>query len=101
MKKFKIILITVIALIVICVGYVTTDCVRLRYSESGTKPIITTDTYMTENRRIYKGIGYSVGYYENPVIQYGDAEEDEDIKESYCGAEFRLFDKILVWAWIE
>lgn len=100
MKIMKKILIAVMILCVICVGYVTADCVRLRNSKTGTKPIVTVDTYENENRRIYTGIGYSVEYYRNPVIRCGNAEKEEP-NGSYYGAEFRLFDKILIWAWVE
>lgn len=76
--------------------FVTTDCIRLRYAESGTKPFITVDFEETENRDAYTGLGYSVRYYTD---RYTD--ENGVAAESYYGAEFRLFDKILIWAWIE
>lgn len=87
MKKF---FITVAAVICLYTAFLTVDCIRLRYSESYTEPFVTVDSYESKNRVSYTGLGYSVKY-------YTDNGESGDC----YGAEFRLFDKIMVWAWIE
>lgn len=94
MKK---IIITVLSVLIgVYSLFVATDCIRLRYAESGTKPIITVSLAEYENGNKYTGLGYSVKYYAD---RYTD--ENGVAVESNYGAEFRLFDKILVWAWIE
>ena len=76
--------------------FVTVDCVRLRNAKSGTKPLITLSIAEYENENKYTGLGYTIKY-------YIDRQKDDagNVIESGSGAEFRLFDKILVWAWIE
>lgn len=88
MKK-KILLIIVILLIIYFL-FVTIDCIRLRNTKTDTKPFITISLAEYENGNKYMGLGYSVKYY----------KDKQDDKNSY-GGEFRLFDKILVWAWVE
>lgn len=80
--------------------YVTVDCVRLYNSPLGTKPIITVETELTENRLIRKGLGYSVLYYVD-TAEKTEAEVIADAEQYGYGAEFRFLNKILVWAWIE
>lgn len=97
-KKFFMVILAV--LVVISFSYITVDCVRLYNAPLGTTPIVTVGTEQGENRLIYKGLGYSVGYY---VDTSGKTEAEVlTAAEPYgYGAEFRLFNKILVWAWIE
>lgn len=91
MKKSKAVLAAIAAVLIVYIGFVTADCIRLRNAELGTKPIVTTGTINTDMRTGYSGLGYSIEYYSNS----GDAEKP------YYGAEFRLFNKILIWAWVE
>lgn len=99
MKKKLLIIAGVILSIYIL--FVTVDCVRLRYSEVGTHPFITTSIKDYENGSEYTSLGYSVKYY----IDRGEETETNGIKcveeLDYYGAEFRLFGKILIWAWVE
>ncbi len=88
------------AVVVICFGcYVTVDCIRLRNAEMGTKPLITVSENVSDTRTTYYGLGY--------YVQYDtDAEESQEGNMTYIatagyGAEFRLFHKILIWAWAE
>ncbi len=94
MKKKIIIVLAV--LIGIYSLFVATDCIRLKYAESVTKPFVTVGFEETENRDTYTGLGYSVTYY---VDRYTD--ENGVAVESNYGAEFRLFDKMLIWGWVE
>lgn len=94
MKKKSIIIVLVI--IVLYISFITFDCIRLRNAKSGTKPLITISLSEYESGNKYMGLGYSVKY-------YTDREEDTNgnILIKGYGAEFRLFDKILIWAWVE
>lgn len=89
--------IIILIIIISWIIYISIDCLRLKKAEAGTKPIITSSETIKENKLIYNGIGYSIKYYCN-----NQQEENSDLvlKQIY-GAEFRIFDKILVWAWIE
>lgn len=92
----KKVLIAIVALLIMYFLFVTIDCIRLRDAESGTKPFITVSLAEYENGNKYTGLGYSVKYYR-------DRQEDTNgnIIEYGYGAEFRLFNKILIWAWVE
>lgn len=100
MKTIKLLLLTVLILAVVFAIFVAADCVRLNQSPRGTKPLITVGEEITENRVIYHGLGYSIHYY---VDMSGTTEVDGAAlaQQLGYGAEFRLFDKIMLWAWIE
>lgn len=90
MKK-KALLVTGIILAVYIL-FVTADCIRLGNADTQTKPIITVSTAEEENRVKCNGLGFSVMYYK-------DSQEQSD--SDIYSAEVRLFDSILLWAWIE
>ena len=90
------ILIVIGAIIIIYILFVTIDCFRLRNAKSGTKPFITISLAEYENGNKYTGLGYSIKYYKDKQVDING-----NIEESGYGAEFRLFDKILIWAWVE
>lgn len=75
--------------------YVAVDCVRLKNAEAGTKPLIVLREEETENRVVYRGIGYAVSYEKEEFVVGCIAEE------RYCGAEFDLFGRIFIWGWEE
>lgn len=83
-------------ILAIYISFVTIDCVRLGNTNSETKPIITVSLAEEENRSKYMGLGYSVTYYKD-----GQENPDGNIVKNVYGAEFRLFDTILIWAWVE
>lgn len=100
MKKNKSIIIGLLILIIIYITFVVIDCIRLKNSVSYTKPFITIDEEITSNRTTYTGLGYSVSYYrdrqtviDNDVVAIGGT--------GAYGAEFKLFNTILIWAWVE
>ena len=68
----KIILRILVILLILYVLFVTVDCIRLRYTKSGTKPLITISLGETENGNFYKGLGYSVRYYINETQKSSD-----------------------------
>lgn len=86
-KKLKALLAAAACLLILAAGYICTESIRLRNSPCGTRPLITTGIEVTDRMEKYDGIGYSIGYH--------------TYDGKYYGAEFRLFDKLLVWAWIE
>ena len=100
MKKYiKNILITTFVLALCLTCYITVDCIKLRNSMFGTKPLITLDNKITENGFKYIGLGYTIEYYyDRSITRKYDVVL---IGENGYGAEFRLFGKILVWAWAE
>lgn len=92
----KKVLMVICALLIIYFLFVTIDCIRLKNSQTGTKPFITVNLAEYENGDKYVGLGYSIKYYND---KYEDM--NGNMVENNYGAEFRLFDKLLIWAWIE
>lgn len=91
MKKNICIIIVCIALLYVM--FVTVDCIRLRNLSTDTRPIVTLKAVENENK--YIGLGYSVRYYVDRI------EDSDGVLVLGYGAEFKLFDKILVWSWAE
>lgn len=99
-KGVKIATIVVAALVLLWVGFVSIDCIRLRNSSCGTKPFITVREEDGDTLLNYTGLGYTVKYH----VFIGDVTTDDGIfyvEQLGYGAEFWLFDKVLVWGWIE
>ena len=102
MKKiFRALVIIISSAILIYGVFVGVDCVRLYNVDESKPPIITArPTKIQDDEIKYTGLGYTVTYRINEEIE---TEENASRNAIYdiCGAEFRLFDKILLWAWIE
>ncbi len=102
MKKFVRALIITISSAVLLYGvFVGIECVRLYNAETSKPPIITIKpTKIQDDEVKYTGLGYTIIYKINEEIE---AKENvsQNVIHDICGAEFRLFDKILLWAWIE
>ncbi len=77
----------------------TVDCFRLRDSKIGTKPFITLNKQLTQNRITYYSLGYHIQYYTDIIETENNGIILKEAKG--YGAEFRLFNKILIWAWAE
>lgn len=90
-KKIAIVLAVIISAYFL---FVAADCVRLKSADKETKPFVTVSMAQYEDGNGYVGLGYSVRYRDKITA-------DSDNTDGICGAEFRLFGKILVWAWIE
>lgn len=101
MKKFLRILIIAISSAIVLYGlFVGVECVRLYNAHESKPPIISTQpTEIQRNDIKYTGLGYTITYEIKEDIK---TEENGSLNTVYeiCGAEFRLFDKILLWAWI-
>ena len=105
MKKFVRLLIIIISSAVLLYGvFVGVDCVRLYRTGESEKPLITIKEIRGEDYWKCEGLGYTVTYKFDPEKEV--SSEKEGKQNAYPGshiysAEFRLFDKILLWAWIE
>ena len=102
MKKISRILVIIISSAALLYGlFVGVDCVRLYNAKKSEPPIITTQpTEIQGNDIKHTGVGYTITYEAKEDI---NTEENGSLNTVYdiCGAEFRLFDKFLLWAWIE
>lgn len=102
MKKFgRIFLITLSSLLLLYGVFVGIDCVRLYSADESQPPMVIMQATQKEDYSIkYTGLGYTVTYRLYEKIALDEYESNQPIY-GICGAEFRLFDKILLWAWIE
>ena len=102
MKKIFRVLIIIFSSAVLIYGvFVGVDCLRLYNAEESKPPIITLSPTKIENDTVkYTGLGYTV-IYRTTVEAETEENESHNAICDVCGAEFRLFDKILLWAWIE
>ena len=105
MKKFVRLLIIIISSAILLYGvFVGVDCLRLYKVGESEKPLITTKEVRGEDYWKYEGLGYTVTYKFDPekaVVAEEEGEQNAYPGSHIYGAEFRLFDKILLWAWIE
>lgn len=103
-KVIKIILISLGIFVLVLGIYIVVDCIRLKNAKFDTRPLITLNEEVkdyktnTDNSYIkYTGIGYTIKY----RYYYDKLSTDAVILRNGYGAEFKLLDKILIWAWIE
>lgn len=100
-KVIRALAITVSSVILIYGVFVGIDCVRLYRAKTAEPPLILTKSEYPGNDTVkYTGLGYTVTYKTN----YAEAENGESSNIAHSriyGAGFRMFDKILFWAWIE
>lgn len=105
MKKILRALVITISSAVLLYGvFVGIDCVRLYKVGESEKPLITVNEIRGEDYWKCEGLGYTVTYKFDPEKEISSEEEGK--QNAYPGsdiysAEFKLFDKILLWAWIE
>ena len=98
-KKLKIVSVVVAVIITLSIAFLGVDVIRLSKPENkGEKPIITLDESYNERNITYKGLGYTVTYLVDSKI---DPENDTIITHYISSAEVKLFDKVIVGAWIE
>lgn len=93
------VLIALAIVIVVWVIFVTIDGIRLNNAKYFTYPLIMLKQEANLERVTYTGLGYTISYIQNKTITYQDGLSLQGI--GACGAEFKLFGKILVWAYIE
>ena len=98
-KKLKIVSVVVAVIITLSIAFLGVEVIRLSKPENkGEKPIITLDESYNERNITYKGLGYTVTYL---VDSKTDPENDTITTHYIYSAEVRLFDKVLIGAWIE
>lgn len=98
-KVFKKVIIIFVVMFLIWLTFVVIDCIRLRNAKYYTYPLIKVKQEANLERVTYTGLGYTISYIQNKTINYTPGLVAESIGS--CGAEFRLFGKWLVWAYIE
>lgn len=85
MKKFMLVIVSIIFLYFMFVGI---DSYRIKSKPfEKVKPFITLEEVNKDNSIIYYGLGYSIEYYIND-------------DESVYGAQFDLFNNIMLWAYV-
>ena len=100
-RSLRNILIAVLGVVLLWLIFVTIDCLRLRNSKYYTYPLINLKQEANLERVTYTGLGYTVSYIQNKEIIYTPGSDAVASGIGACGAEFRLFGKILIWAYIE
>ena len=95
----KDIFIAILIVIILWAIFVTIDCIRLRNSRCYTPPIISVKQEANLQKLSYTGLGYTIDYILNQTLDYNNGVSLHGI--GTVGAEFRLFGKILIWAYIE
>ena len=100
-RILKNILISLLIVIILWGILVIVDCIRLRNSEYYTYPLINLKQDVTKDDVTYTGLGYTIKYIQEKDIQYTPGSDAILTSIGAKGAEFRLFGKILVWAYIE
>lgn len=98
-KVLKNIFVSIIIVLVLWCVFIIFDCLRLRNAKYYTYPIITLKQDVSLERVTYTGLGYTISYIQNKTLNYQNGMSAVGI--GACGAEFRLFGKILIWAYIE
>ena len=100
-RSIKNILIAVAIVLVIWIIFITVDCIRLMNSKYYTYPLINLKQEVTKDAVTYTGLGYTIKYIQAKDINYTPGSDNVAVGVGAYGAEFRLFGKILVWAYIE
>lgn len=100
-RVLKITLLCILIVIFIWIVFVTIDCLRLRNAKYYTYPLINLKQDVTEDYVTYTGLGYTIKYIQEKDINYTPGSDVVAIGTGACGAEFRLFGNILIWAYIE
>jgi len=102
MKKIlKDVIIAIIIVAVLWIIFVTIDCIRLRNSKYHTRPIVNLKQEVSQDETTYVGLGYEVTYIHEKEIMHEPGSDAWAVGIGAVGAEFRLFGKILIWAYIE
>lgn len=95
------ILIAILIVIALWLVFVIVDCIRLKNSPYYTYPLINLKQDVTEDDITYTGLGYTIKYIHEKEIHYTPGSDFVTTESGATGAEFKLFGKILIWAYIE
>lgn len=80
-------------LIAVYISFVAVDCIRLKNTFKEKAPFITVASSENGDESSYTGLGYTVRYRRC-------TDKNGKVTDDLTGAEFRLFDKIILWVWI-
>ena len=94
-------LIAILMVVILWLIFVLIDCIRLKNSPDYTYPLINLKQDVTKDDVTYIGLGYTIKYIQEKDIQYTPGSDASLTAIGASGAEFRLFGKILIWAYIE
>lgn len=97
----KDIFIAILIVIILWAIFVIIDCIRLRNSEYHTLPIVNLKQKISKDETTYVGLGYTITYIHEREITHEPGSDAWLVGTGACGAEFRLFGKTLIWAYIE
>ena len=100
-RVLRSVLIAVLVVIALWVIFVIVDGIRLRNSPYYTYPLINLKQDANLEKVTYMGLGYTISYIQNKSIMYTPGSDVFASGVGACGAEFKLFGKILIWAYIE
>ena len=100
-KILRNVLIAVLIVIILWLIFVLVDCIRLKNSPYYTYPLINLKQDVTKDDVTYTGLGYTIKYIQEKEINYTPGSDVVATGIGAEGAEFRLFGKILIWAYIE
>lgn len=100
-KVLKIATISILVLVFIWIIFIAIDCIRLINSKYYTYPLINLKRDVTKDAVTYTGLGYTIKYIREKEIHYTPGSDAVATGIGACGAEFRLFGNILIWAYIE
>lgn len=100
-RILKIAVISILIIVFIWLVFVTIDCIILRNAKYYTYPLINLKQEANLERVTYTGVGYTVSYIQNKEIIHTPGSDVVATGIGACGAEFKLFGKILIWAYIE
>ena len=94
------VLIAILIVVALWLVLVLVDCIRLKNSEYYTEPLIKVTQEITEDKVAYTGLGYTVTYIQEKEVTHVGSDY-RAVAIGAEGAEFRLFGKLLIWAYIE
>lgn len=98
-KRIKIISVVIAIIVVVLATFWGIEAIRLSNpGNKGEKPVITIGEKYTDRNIKYQGLGYTVTYL---VDSKTDPQNDTITIHYIYSAEVRLFDKLLLGAWIE
>ncbi len=100
-RVLKDVLIGTAIIAVIWLAFITIDSIRLRNAKYYTYPLINLKQEANLERVTYTGLGYTISYIQNKQIIYEPGSDNVATSIGAVGAEFKLFGKILVWAYVE
>ena len=97
-KLFKILGIILVILVIAYIVFISEECIRLM-NDSNAEPLIVfkMEDDTVNNKKTY----YSLGFNLNKDYLIEEKSSDDLVFIRYVGEEFYLFNRFMIWAWIE